>query len=101
MINIPVPRLIENTKDHVKWRNSNGKLVEFTVKSAWWDLRDQMDSVKWWKENCSSADMIGNGSWNWPVEWLQQIPILNNITVLSLNENTKDHVKWRNSDEKL
>nr|GEZ85387.1 hypothetical protein [Tanacetum cinerariifolium]GFB78389.1 hypothetical protein [Tanacetum cinerariifolium] len=47
--NIPVISLNENANDHVKWTSSDGKLVEFNIKSAWWDLRDQMDNVKWWK----------------------------------------------------
>ncbi|GJT19200.1 RNA-directed DNA polymerase, eukaryota, reverse transcriptase zinc-binding domain protein [Tanacetum coccineum] len=47
--NIPVPRLNEDVKDCVKWKRGNGKLMEFNVKNAWWDLRDKMEVVKWWK----------------------------------------------------
>ncbi|GJT94865.1 RNA-directed DNA polymerase, eukaryota, reverse transcriptase zinc-binding domain protein [Tanacetum coccineum] len=36
------------------------------------------------------ADIIQNGSWNWPIEWSNHI--LNNILVPRLNENAKDQV---------
>nr|GEY85762.1 RNA-directed DNA polymerase, eukaryota, reverse transcriptase zinc-binding domain protein [Tanacetum cinerariifolium] len=49
LMNIPVPRLNEHEKDYVKWKNGEGKLIEFNIKNAWWDLRDKMDNVKWWK----------------------------------------------------
>ncbi|GKB71204.1 RNA-directed DNA polymerase, eukaryota, reverse transcriptase zinc-binding domain protein [Tanacetum coccineum] len=42
-------RLNENMKDEVKWKSSEGKLIDFNIKNAWWDLRDKMESVKWWK----------------------------------------------------
>nr|GEU79801.1 hypothetical protein [Tanacetum cinerariifolium] len=49
LVNIPVPRLNEYEKDCVKCKSGDGKLMEFNVKNAWWDLRDKMEVVKWWK----------------------------------------------------
>ncbi|GKD28050.1 hypothetical protein Tco_1234264 [Tanacetum coccineum] len=36
-------------EDEVKWKNSEGKLIDFNIKNAWWDLRDKKETVKWWK----------------------------------------------------
>nr|GEU43275.1 reverse transcriptase domain-containing protein [Tanacetum cinerariifolium] len=59
---ILVPSLNENMKDEVKWKNSEGKLIDFNIKNAWWDLRDKKENVKWWKVKClakAPAGMIG------------------------------------------
>ena len=46
---VNVPTLQENVMDCVKWRNKDGKVVDFTVKNAWLDLREQMNIVNWSK----------------------------------------------------
>ncbi|GJY59365.1 hypothetical protein Tco_0459257 [Tanacetum coccineum] len=85
-----------NGRDIAMWSDSwctMGHLNQYISNMMLFDARI--------KENRALVDMIENGSWNWPVEWSQQVPILNNIHVPSLNENANDHVKCRNSEEKL
>nr|GEY30792.1 hypothetical protein [Tanacetum cinerariifolium] len=65
---IPVPRLNENMKYEVKWKSTKGKLIDFNIKNAWLDLRDKMESVKWWKEILRNLESIMNMS-NVPSEW--------------------------------
>ncbi|GJV91216.1 hypothetical protein Tco_1539029 [Tanacetum coccineum] len=114
-----VGRIINNKESlWIKWVN----VVKLKRKS-FWDINEvKNDSCTWKallelrnkqfitnkmfsdariKEDCSVADMIENGSWNWHVEWLNQVPILNNIPVPLLNENNKDQIKWRKNTRKL
>jgi len=39
------------------------------------------------KNNMTVRDMISNGNWRWPAEWMDKIPALGMITVPTLNEN--------------
>ncbi|GJU16286.1 hypothetical protein Tco_1144252 [Tanacetum coccineum] len=53
------------------------------------------------KDNCALVDMINNGTWCWPEEWTQIIPVLTRIPVPRLNENKKDEVKKKDIIEKV
>ncbi|GKF21335.1 hypothetical protein Tco_0069973, partial [Tanacetum coccineum] len=48
--NCSIADMIEN--DIWNWPpewDTAGKMIDFSVKNAWWDLRDKQNSVSWWK----------------------------------------------------
>ncbi|GJS82396.1 RNA-directed DNA polymerase, eukaryota, reverse transcriptase zinc-binding domain protein [Tanacetum coccineum] len=97
----------------VKWVN----LVKLKNKSFWDVQEEKSDSCTWralldlrnkvrpsycgqW-EDIVVADMIENGKWKWPVEWIINFQFLKYIPVLIIKENVADKVKWRCNDGKL
>ena len=49
-------------------------------------------------KSCTVADMVINGAWKWPSEWLGIYPFLANIEPPLLNPNSLDKVKWVDSN---
>ena len=45
--------------------------------------------------------MIVNGQWAWPVNWLDEFPILNNIPIPSIATDSKDKYMWCTKDGKV
>nr|GEU50092.1 hypothetical protein [Tanacetum cinerariifolium] len=45
------------------------------------------------KDNETVVDLVQNGSWEWPDEWLQLYPLLNQVVVLNFSMR-KDSVVW-------
>lgn len=41
------------------------------------------------------ADVIRNGTWNWPNDWLTRFPMLTNMDVPDLDHSTRDTLFWR------
>ncbi|GJW41068.1 hypothetical protein Tco_0066913 [Tanacetum coccineum] len=48
--------------------------------------------------DASVADYIDNNGWKWPAQWFVDHPILNQYTVLILNENIEDKLMWCSKD---
>ncbi|GJY12087.1 glucan endo-1,3-beta-glucosidase 14-like protein [Tanacetum coccineum] len=87
---------VGNGKDIAMWSDNwctIGHLSQYISNRMLFDARI--------KESYGLVDMIDNGSWNWPEEWLQQVPMLINIHVSRLNKHDNDYVKWMNSEGKL
>ncbi|GJT42124.1 hypothetical protein Tco_0941989 [Tanacetum coccineum] len=85
---------VGNGKDIAMWSDNwctIGHLSQYISNRMLFDARI--------KESYGLVDMIDNGSWNWPEEWLQQVPMLINIHVSRLNKHDNDYVKWMNSEE--
>ena len=47
LVNLNVPTLIEEMRDKVVWKNSDGKVVKFSTKAVWQDLCEKYDTVIW------------------------------------------------------
>ncbi|GJW82255.1 hypothetical protein Tco_0146230 [Tanacetum coccineum] len=72
-----------------KW-DDNGPLVNFVTDR---DLYNARLSKKTYV-----ADMIKEGKWMWPEDWINKYPILNNINVPYLNDK-KDSAMWVNNKD--
>nr|GEV31126.1 hypothetical protein [Tanacetum cinerariifolium] len=46
------------------------------------------------------ADIVVDGNWTWPTEWLNEFSILRQIKTLDLNTKKKYLLVWKNKDEK-
>lgn len=60
--------------------------------------RDRYDARK--NDNCSVAEAVKEGVWNWPIEWFQKYPVLNIIQVPMLNASKRDKMVWKTNDGK-
>ncbi|GJR04268.1 hypothetical protein Tco_0527252 [Tanacetum coccineum] len=45
-------------------------------------------------------DMIGNGDWLWPRDWLVRFPVITNLEVPKIDEQTVDKIIWRTNNGK-
>ena len=52
-------------------------------------------------DNLSMAEMIDNGTWQWPNGWIQAFPALASVTTPSLNDDTNDNVLWTRNNGDL
>lgn len=46
---VPMPLIVVNKKDRVRWREDNGNLTDFSVSIAWEALRDVKVEVDWYR----------------------------------------------------
>ncbi|GKG35972.1 hypothetical protein Tco_0443650, partial [Tanacetum coccineum] len=44
--------------------------------------------------------MIGNGDWLWPRDWLVRFPVITNLEVPKIDEQTVDKIIWRTNNGK-
>ena len=92
--------LRDKVRKHIFFKLRNGKTT-----SAWYDkwclegplcdflsARDIYDAR--FKVDYSVADIIKQGEWCWPAEWLDRYPQLSNIKVPDLNDNDCDEAMW-------
>ncbi|PWA37534.1 RNA-directed DNA polymerase, eukaryota, Reverse transcriptase zinc-binding domain protein [Artemisia annua] len=47
------------------------------------------------------AEMVVNGSWNWPEEWSTEFPMITQINTPSLDPMKEDTMMWKNRNGKL
>ena len=52
-------------------------------------------------DNMTVNDMVYNGSWRWHEEWSVMFPMINNLPVPVLNNNSCDVTKWRDHSGNL
>lgn len=77
---------------HDKW-NIGGPLSNVVTRRAVYSAGLQ--------NNEKVANMIVNGQWQWPVEWLDQFPQLSQIEAPRLNDDTEDSVHWLSNKMKV
>lgn len=100
-------RLRANARKHIFYKIGSGQKT-----SVWYD---------WWNGNgplcdiiCNNkileagfslehtvSDMIINGSWTWPVSWLPEFPMLQDVSVPILNSEEDKDVWKTNGDKKV
>ncbi|GJZ11796.1 hypothetical protein Tco_0546555 [Tanacetum coccineum] len=51
-----------------------------------------------WNLSSKVRDLIHDGVWKWPVEWLNKHPLLGTIPVPTIQMDKKDYLEWRDSD---
>ncbi|PWA70198.1 RNA-directed DNA polymerase, eukaryota, Reverse transcriptase zinc-binding domain protein [Artemisia annua] len=94
--------LKDKVRNHICFKIGNGKTT-----LAWYDkwclegpLCNTLTARKIYdaRFNASNtvADIIKNGEWCWPAEWLLKYPQLSNIQVPELNEDVCDEAMWVN-----
>ncbi|GJW66697.1 RNA-directed DNA polymerase, eukaryota, reverse transcriptase zinc-binding domain protein [Tanacetum coccineum] len=85
---------VGNGKDisvwHDKWCQL-GPLDKLFSKSDLYDAKLDDDA--------KIADMIHNGRWKWPIEWIEDHPDLLLILVYCLNEHIKDKTYWVDEED--
>ena len=57
--------------------------------------RDRYDAR--FHDNMTVCDMVTNGGWNWPNEWMEMFPEIYNIPIPTLISNCRDKTKWKDN----
>ncbi|GKC28564.1 RNA-directed DNA polymerase, eukaryota, reverse transcriptase zinc-binding domain protein [Tanacetum coccineum] len=96
--------LRDKIRKHIRWKIGNGKSI-----NVWQDnwcsvsplsdfigTRDIYDAIL--SLNCSVNDIINNGEWKWPEEWINDFAEIDQIQVPILDENVEDRAVWRSNN---
>ncbi|GKF84192.1 hypothetical protein Tco_0249090, partial [Tanacetum coccineum] len=51
--------------------------------------------------NVKVADMISNGQWKWPNEWISLFPVLKEMRIPNINDDVQDRVMWLSEKNKV
>ncbi|GJX90552.1 hypothetical protein Tco_0343878 [Tanacetum coccineum] len=91
----------DRIRPHIINKIRNGKQVSMWYDN-WSDIGplDQYISIRdiYDARFFSYANVINNGRWKWPEEWLQQFLLLQQILVPALQHNSKYYTIWRSND---
>ncbi|GKE03106.1 hypothetical protein Tco_1391089 [Tanacetum coccineum] len=94
----------DRIRPHIINKIRNGKQVSMWYDN-WSDIGplDQYISIRdiYDARFFSYANVINNGRWKWPEEWLQQFLLLQQILVPALQHNSKYYTIWRSNDGSL
>ncbi|GKD62058.1 RNA-directed DNA polymerase, eukaryota, reverse transcriptase zinc-binding domain protein [Tanacetum coccineum] len=95
--------LRDKIRKHIRWKISNGKSI-----NVWQDnwcsvsplsdfigTRDIYDARL--SLNCTVNDIINNGEWKWPEEWINDFAEIDQIQAPILDENVEDRAVWRSN----
>ncbi|GKB41502.1 hypothetical protein Tco_0886444, partial [Tanacetum coccineum] len=96
--------LRDKIRKHIRWKISNGKSI-----NVWQDnwcsvsplsdfigTRDIYDARL--SLNCTVNDIINNGEWKWPEEWINDFAEIDQIQAPILDENVEDRAVWRSNN---
>ncbi|PWA72453.1 RNA-directed DNA polymerase, eukaryota, Reverse transcriptase zinc-binding domain protein [Artemisia annua] len=71
---------------HDQWCNM-GVLSNIITRRNVYDARFQ--------DNMNVDEMVNNGEWRWPVEWVEMYPDLNEIPIPAVDGQSADQTKWK------